>query len=132
MGFTDRVKKAFWTVAELATDDRENRVHSVGPIGPGDEPTAGALADAAAQTPEAAALSFPDSDASWSVERTWVSGGFAIASAVPSVDIGYERVAFAFRCEGDQAFPVGNYVHDGDSWVLLSSSGQLPPSLLDS
>lgn len=59
MGRLDRFKKLAAEVAEETLTSREHRVSDHNLASAGDLPSAGALADAAAQTPEVASASFP-------------------------------------------------------------------------
>lgn len=134
MRLFDKIKRRATTVVEtyVEGETREGRVHDLDLAAPGDTPSAGALADAAAQTPDVAHAWFADvADAAWSVERSWVSDGYAIVTTRPSVDVGYDQVALAFRCKRDQAFPVGRYVPNDDGWVLLDAAGPMPQQLGD-
>ncbi|MEZ5295306.1 MAG: hypothetical protein R2697_03230 [Ilumatobacteraceae bacterium] len=133
MGIFDKVKRIVETTAELAVSNPEQELHTRDLAAPGDPPTAGAIADAAAQTPEVASASFPDDpDARWAVDRSWSSDGYAIVAATPSTDIGYAQVAFAYRCEGDAAYPVGSYVPGKQGWTLLTAAGDMPATLSES
>lgn len=133
MGIFDKAKDAFWKVAEVAVTNPEQELHTRDLAAPGDPPTPGSLAEAAAHTPEVASASFPDHpDTRWAVDRSWASDGYAIVSATPSADIGYAQVAFAYRCEGDAVYPVGSYVPGDQGWTLLTAAGDMPTTLSES
>lgn len=133
MGIFDKLKDAVIKAGESTL--RDGDPGSIGPMGEaGDPPTPASMADAASQTPDVAAASFPDhADSKWAVDRSWSSDGYAIVSATPMPDVGYDKVAFAYRCEGDNAHPVGYYVPvDNGGWTILMSSGGMPTTLSES
>ena len=122
MGWLDKAKRALGqasgTVTELTGYGGE-----AWPDAPFAPPSAAALADATARLPAVAAAQFPDdADAEWAVSASRVAANLALVEAMPSTDIGYAAVTFAFRGDGDRAVHVGTYVPGEDAWALLSSS----------
>lgn len=122
MGWLDKAKRALGqatgTVTELTAFGGEPW-----PEAPFAAPSAAALADATSQLAAVAAAQFPDdADAIWSVSASRVAANLALVEAMPSTDVGYVAVTFAFRGDGDRAVHVGTYVPGEDAWALLSAS----------
>lgn len=122
MGWLDKAKRALGQATDTVSD-----LTGFGgepwPEAPFPPPSPAALDDAVAQLPAVAAAQFPDdADADWSVSASRVAANLALVEAMPSTDVGYVAVTFAFRGDGNRAVHVGTYVPGEDAWALLSAS----------
>jgi hypothetical protein len=122
MGWLDKARAALGKATD-AVADVTGSGGTPWPEAPFAPPSPAALADAVAQLPAVAAAQFPDdAQVAWSVSDSRVVANLALVEAMPSTDVGYAAVTFAFRGDGDRAEHVGTYVPGEDAWQLLSAT----------